>query len=122
MNKATRYKSYHYVKGEARNPFKLNNTYILFIYKVFKHLLMQWMSIWMNLYGHQNHGGGLKWLNHGNNWVQTYHYNYDLVEVRKHIRLNYTSILYIYTVLKHLPIQWTVIQMNLYFIKAMGVG
>ena len=49
---------------------RLNYTSILYIYKVFKHLPMQWMSIWMHPYGHQSHGGGLKWLNQGNNWVQ----------------------------------------------------
>ncbi len=44
-------------------------THISYIYKVFKHLPMQWMAIWMHPYDHQSHGGGLKWLNQGNNWV-----------------------------------------------------
>ncbi len=53
------------------NPFRLNYTYILYIYEVFKHLPMQWIAIWMHPYGNQSHDGGLKWLNLANNWVQT---------------------------------------------------
>ncbi len=34
--------------GEAENTFRLDNTSILYIYKVFKHLPMQWMAIWMH--------------------------------------------------------------------------
>ena len=30
--------------GEAKNPFRLDKTSILYIYKLFKHLLMQWMA------------------------------------------------------------------------------
>ncbi len=66
----TGYKPYHYVKGEARNHCRLDNTYILYMYIVVKHLLMQWMALWLHPYGHQTHGGGLKWLNQGNNWVK----------------------------------------------------
>ncbi len=83
-----------YVKGEARNPFRLDYTSILYLYKLFKHLLMQWMAIGMHPYGHQTHGGGLSWLNQGNNWVQILPL-YVKGEARNPFRLNYTSILYI---------------------------
>ena len=59
-----------YVKGEARNLCRLDKTSILYMYKVVKHLRMQWMAIWMHPYGHETHGGGLSWLNQGNKWVQ----------------------------------------------------
>ena len=36
---------------------------------------------------------GKIWLTNG---YKTYHYNYDLVDTRKHFRLDYTFILYIY--------------------------
>ena len=48
----TVYKSYQYDIVDSRNPFRLDNTSILYIYKVFKHLPMQWMAIWMQ----QPHG------------------------------------------------------------------
>ena len=59
--------------GEAKNPFRLDNTSILIICKVFKHLLTQWMAIWMHPYfiKAMEDGGGLILLNLGNNWVQT---------------------------------------------------
>ncbi len=55
------------VQEPLHNEFHI---YLIYINKVFKNLLMQWMAIWMQPYGHQSHGGGLKWLNQGNNWVQ----------------------------------------------------
>ncbi len=36
--------------GEAKNTFRLDNTSILYMYKVVKHLLMQWILIWMHPY------------------------------------------------------------------------
>jgi hypothetical protein len=33
---------------EARNHFRLDYTSILYIYKVFKHIMMQLMAIWMH--------------------------------------------------------------------------
>ncbi len=66
------YKPYHFVKGEARNHCKLDKTSIVYIYKVVKHLPMQWMAIWMHPHDHQTLGGGLCWLNQGNNWIQTF--------------------------------------------------
>ncbi len=44
----TDYKPYHYDMGESENTFKIDNTSILYIYKVFKHIPMQWMAIWMH--------------------------------------------------------------------------
>ena len=43
------YNPYHYdmVEVEAKNHLRLNYTAISYVYKVFKHLLMQWMAIWM---------------------------------------------------------------------------
>ncbi len=55
---------------------------------------------------YQTLGGGLRWLNLATNWYKTNHYNYDIDEARNHFRLNYKSILYIYKVFKHLPMQW----------------
>ena len=67
---------------------------------------------------YQSLGGGSSWLNQGNNWVQTI---YGMVEARNHFRLDYTSILYTYTVFKDLPMQLMVIWIHPYFIKAMEV-
>ena len=44
----TDYKPYHYDMGEAKKTFRLDNTSILYIYKVFKHPPIQWMAIWMH--------------------------------------------------------------------------
>jgi len=62
---------------------------------VVKHLPMQWMAIWMHPYGHQSHGGGLKWLNQGN-------------------RITLPS--YIYKVIKNILMQLLVVWMHPYFI------
>ncbi len=43
-------------------------------------------------------------------------------EASNHYRLDKTSILYMYKVVKHLTMQWKTIGMHLYFIKAMEVG
>jgi hypothetical protein len=43
-------------------------------------------------------------------------------EARNYCRLDKTSILYMYKVVKHLPMQWMAIWMHPYFIKAMEVG
>ena len=61
-------------------------------------------------------------LNLAHDWVQTYHYIYDMAEAKSHFRLDYTSMSYIYKVFKHLTMQWMVIQMHHYFIKAMEMG
>ena len=45
-----RYKTYHNDMVEARIHFRLDYISIIYIYKVFKPLLMQWMDIWMYLY------------------------------------------------------------------------
>jgi hypothetical protein len=45
-----------------------------------------------------------------------------MVEARNHCRLDKTSILYMYKVVKHLPMQWMAIWMHPYFIKAMEMG
>ena len=50
----------------------------------------------------QSLGGGLSWLNQGNNWVQT---SYGMVEARNHFRLDYTFILYMYKVFQQLTMQ-----------------
>jgi hypothetical protein len=49
-------------------------------------------------------------------------YQYDIVDSRNLYILNYTSILYIFKVFKHLPMQWKAIWMHPYSIKAMEVG
>ncbi len=98
-------KPYHYDMGEANNPFSLDNRSILYIYKVLKHLPMQWMAIWMHPYGHQTHQGRLSWLNQGNNWVQILPICVK-GEARNPFRLNYSSILYILKLFKHLLMQW----------------
>jgi hypothetical protein len=46
---ATGYKPYHYDMGDAKNPLRLDNNFITYLYKVFKHLPMQWMAIWVLL-------------------------------------------------------------------------
>ena len=45
-----------------------------------------------------------------------------MAEAKYHFRLVYTSILYVYTVFKYLLMQWMVIWMHPYFIKAIEVG
>ena len=96
--------------GEAKNPFRLDKTSILYIYKVFKHLLMQWMAIWVHPYFIKP----MEVCQAGWTWVTTVYkpYQYDIVKARNHFRLNYTSILYIYKVFKHLPMQWIGIWMH----------
>ena len=80
-----------------------------------KHLPMQLMIILTS----QNHGGGLSC------WIGvTIGYNpyyYDMVEAKNYFRLDYTSTLYIYKEFNHIPMQWMVIWMHPYFIKAMEV-
>ena len=44
----TGYKLYYYDIVEVRNHFRIDCTSTLYIYKVFKHLRMQWMAIWMH--------------------------------------------------------------------------
>ena len=41
---------------------------------------------------------------------------------KNHFRLAYTSMVYIYIMFKHLTMQWMVIWMHLYLIRAMEVG
>jgi hypothetical protein len=60
-----------------------------------------------------------RWLTTG---YKTYHYSYDMAFAKNHFRLDYTSILYIYKVFKHLTMKWMVICMQPYFIRAMEVG
>ena len=43
----TEYKPYHYDMVDAKNHFRLDYTAISYVHEVFKHLLMQWMAIWM---------------------------------------------------------------------------
>ena len=43
---------------EAVRPFKLDHTSMSYIYKVFEHLLLLLMGIWMDAPSHPNHG---KW-------------------------------------------------------------
>ena len=38
------------VMVEAANSFRLHSTSILYVYKVFKHLDMLWMDIWVHPY------------------------------------------------------------------------
>jgi hypothetical protein len=68
---------------------------------------------------YKSHGGGLR------SWIGvTIRYNpyyYDMVETKNHFRLDYTSTLHIHIVFSHLPMQWMVIWMQPYFIKAMEV-
>ena len=67
----TGYKPYHYDLDEAKNPFRLNNTSILCIYKVFKHLPMQWLANMDASLLHHTLGGVSSWLNLGNKCIQT---------------------------------------------------
>ena len=43
----TGYKPYHYDMIGAKSHFKLDYTLMPYIYKVFKHLLMYWIVVWM---------------------------------------------------------------------------
>ena len=115
----TGYKPYHHDMVEANNPFRLDNTSILCIYKVFKHLMMQWVAVWMHPYFIKT----MEVCQAGWTWVTTGYnpYQYDIVEARNHFRLNCTSILYIYKCLKHLLMLWMAIWMHPYFIKPMEV-
>ena len=52
---------------------------------------------------YQSHGVDLSWLNQGNNWVPYKpSYHYDMTEASNHFGLDYTSILNVFKVLKHL--------------------
>ena len=89
------------------------------IYKVFKHLPMQWMVIWMHPYFIKAMGMGWDcWI-----WFRTGYktYYYDMAEARILFRLDNTSTLYIYKVFQHLLMQWIAMSMHPYSIKAMGV-
>ena len=115
------YNPYYYDMVEAKNYFRLDYTSTLYIYKEFNHIPMQWMVIWMHPYFIKAmEVDWADWI-----WVTTgykkYHNNYDIAEAKKHFRLDQTSILFIYKVFKHLPMQWMVIWMRPYFIKAMEV-
>jgi len=54
----TGYKSSHTMSRERQGTPSDLTTHLSYIYKLFKHLLMQWIAIWMHPYGHQTHGGG----------------------------------------------------------------
>ena len=113
------YKPYHYDMGEAKKPFRLDNNSILYIYKVFKHLLMQWMAIWMHPYFIKaTEVGWSCW-----SWVTIGYISdhYKMGEAKNPSRLDNTSILYIYQVFKHLLMQWMAIWMHPYFIEPMEV-
>ncbi len=71
---------------------------------------MQWMAIWMHPYFIKP----MEVCQAGCTWVTTVYkpYQYDIVEAKTQFRLNYTSILYIHKVFKHLPIQWMAILMH----------
>jgi hypothetical protein len=62
-----------------------------YIYKVFKHLPMQWMAIWVHPYFINS----MEVCQAGWTWVTTVYkpYQYDIVKARNHFRLNYKSIL-----------------------------
>ena len=106
----TGYKPYHYDMGEAEKPFRLDNTSISYIYKVLKHLTMQWVAIWVHPYFIKP----MEVCQAGWTWAKTVYnpYHYDIVDAWNHFRLNLTSILYIYKVFKHLPMQWMAIWMQ----------
>ena len=113
---------YYYDIVEAKNHFRLDYTSTLYIYKVFNHLPMQWMVIWMHPYfikAMEVDWAGWIWLTTG---YKINHYNYVMALDKNHFRLDYTSMVYIYKMLKHLTMQWIVIWMHLYFIRAMEVG
>jgi hypothetical protein len=113
---------YYYDMVEAKNHFRLDYNSTLFIYKVFNHLPMKWMVIWMHpcfIKAMEVDWAGWIWLING---YKLNHYNYDMGLDKNHFRQDYTSILYIYIVFKHLTMQWMVIRMHPYFIRAMEVG
>ena len=65
-----------------------------YIYRVVKHLPMQWMPMREHPYfitAMEVGSAGKIWLTTG---YKIYHNNYDLAEARDHFRLDYTSILY----------------------------
>ncbi len=66
----TGYKPYHYVKGEARNYCRLDETCILYNYKVIKQPSDAVYGHMDASLLHQSRAGGLILLNLGNNCVQ----------------------------------------------------
>ena len=59
-----------------------------YIYRVVKHLTMQWMPMWMHPYFITSMvvgSAGKIWLTTG---YKTYHYNYGLVEARNYFILD----------------------------------
>ncbi len=73
----TGYKPYHYDMVKARNHFIVTYTYIIYIYKVFKHLPMQWMVICRPPYFIKAMDwDGWIWVTNGYN---PYHYDWDLL-------------------------------------------
>ena len=90
------YNSYYYDMVEAKNHSRVDYTSILYIYKVFIHLPMQRMVIWMHPYfikAMEVDWAGWIWLTTG---YKIYHYNYDMALAKNHFRLDYTSMIYIY--------------------------
>ncbi len=89
----TEYKPYHFDMNKAKNTFRMDKISILYIYKVFKHLLMQWMAIWMHPYSIQAmEVGWAGWIRVTTDYKP---YHYDMGEAEKTFRLDNTSILYI---------------------------
>jgi hypothetical protein len=116
------YNPYHYDMVETKNHFRLDYTSTLYIYKVFNYLPMQWMVILMQPYfikAMEVDWAGWIWLT---NEYKINHYNYYMALDKNHFRLAYTSMVCIYIMFKHLTMQWMVIWMHLYLIRAMEVG
>ncbi len=91
----TDYKPYHYDMGEAENTFRLDNTSILYIYKVFKDFPMQWMAIWMHPWSIQ--AMEVVWAG----WIRVLTtdykpYHYDMGEAENTFKKDNTSFFYIY--------------------------
>jgi hypothetical protein len=101
-------KPYHYAIVEAVEPFKLYPKCVLYIYKVFEHLRLLWMDIW--LHNHTitttNVSPDLGELAEiiGNVVCKPCHYT--MVEVVEPFKLYPKCVLYIYKVFQNLHLLW----------------
>ena len=104
---------------EARIHFRLEYIYFIYIYKVLKPLLVQWMDILMYPYCIPTRE--VCWLANSGQQIGTKTYHNNMFEARIHFRLENISFLYIYKVLKPLPVQWMDIWMYPYCIPTSEV-
>ena len=109
---------------EAVRPFKLDYISIAEIYKVFVHLLLLWIGIWMYIHTITTSSitqlfGELADMVLDEGLVQTMHYT--MVEAVRPFKLDTTSISYIYKVFDYLLLLWIGICMYIHTITTSSI-